>query len=158
MGAIDSLFLGLLVLMMIPVVLTDLRERRIPNVWNAALAAAGLAHAVLRDPRWMTLAIVVAQAAVSLLVLVGTTWLMRRISKQSRIGWGDLKFLVAASFWVGMDGTVLVLFLASLGALLSAVAVAPWQGLNLRQMRPFGPMLAGGLIVVATGLFLQAGP
>lgn len=154
MNAIDAMFLGVLVLLMIPVVLIDLRERRIPNMVNLALALTGLTHAILRDPRWITLAISLGQALVSLLVLVGTTWLMRRLTRQARIGWGDLKFLVAASFWVGLDGTVLVLLLASLLSLAVALVRAPWRGINLRELHAFGPMLAGGLLIVAAGLFL----
>ncbi len=154
MTPLNAIFLGLLILMMIPVVVIDLRERRIPNMINLAIALVGLVHAVWQDPRWITPAIMLGQAALVLVVLVGTTSVMRLVSPRSKIGWGDLKFLAAASLWVGLDGAVFVLLLASAGQILVAVAMAPWRGLDLRELRPFGPMLAGGLVIVTFGLFI----
>jgi len=40
--------------------------------------------------------------------------------------------------------------IACLAAVAFSLAIAPWQGLDLRKMRPFGPMLAFGMIVVVT--------
>jgi leader peptidase (prepilin peptidase)/N-methyltransferase len=153
MSAPNALFLGVLILLMIPVVVIDLRERRIPNWLNLAIAASGIVHGMWHDPSWRALGLMLFQAGLVTLLLIGTTVVLRMLSRGARIGWGDLKFLAAAALWVGMDGAVIVLLLASIGQLLVALAMAPWRGLRLREMQPFGPMLAGGLIVVAIGLF-----
>lgn len=153
MSPLNACFLGLLILLLIPVVVVDMRERRIPNTANLAIGCAGLAHGVWQDPRWITLAHMLGQAALVMIVLFATAFVMRMISRRSKVGMGDLKFLMAAALWVGMDGAVIVLLVASLGQLLAALVVAPWKGLKMREMRPFGPMLACGLAVVAIGQF-----
>lgn len=153
MSPLNAYFLGLLILLLIPVVVVDLRERRIPNMANLAIGGAGLAHGLWQDPRWITLAQMLGQAALVMIVLLATASVMRLVSRQSKVGMGDLKFLMAAALWVGMDGAVIVLLLASLGQLLLALALAPWKGMKLREMRPFGPMLACGLAAVAIEQF-----
>ncbi len=47
MAGLDFIFLGLLVLLLLPIVLIDLRESRIPNICNLALAAGGLVQALV---------------------------------------------------------------------------------------------------------------
>jgi leader peptidase (prepilin peptidase)/N-methyltransferase len=90
---------------------------------------------------------------IAAVMFCGTAWVLRRLSARSSIGMGDLKFLTAASLWVGWDGSVVILMIACLCAVLISLAVAPWQGLDLRRARPFGPMLAVGMIVVVTLAF-----
>jgi leader peptidase (prepilin peptidase)/N-methyltransferase len=155
MNGLDFIALGVLVLLLLPITLIDLRESRIPNICNLALAAAGLCQAMIRAPELMTLAVALAQAALTFLVLAGTAWLMQRIDRNARIGWGDLKFLTAASLWVGVQGALIVLVLASILALAASLALAPWRGVRLREMQPFGPALALGLLVVTTTLFIR---
>lgn len=158
MSGLDFICLGLLILLLLPIVLIDLRESRIPNLCNLALAAGGLAQALIRAPTLETLGFAVAAAALTFLILAGTAWAIRQIDRRARIGWGDLKFLAAASFWVGLQGSLAVLVLASLAALLATLALAPWRGLNWREMRPFGPALALGLLIVTVTLFLRQTP
>ena len=96
-----------------------------------------------------------AKDFLSVILLAGTAWLMQRINRNARIGWGDLKFLTAASLWVGLQGALIVLILASLVALLATLAMAPWRGVRWREMRPFGPALAVGLLAVTVTVFIR---
>lgn len=155
MDGLDFIAIGVLLLLLLPIVLIDLRESRIPNICNLALAAGGLAQALVRSPRLDTLGIALAQAVLTFFVLAGTAWLMQRIDRNARIGWGDLKFLTAASLWVGVQGSLAVLLLASLVALLATLAMAPWRGVKWREMRPFGPALAVGLLAVTVTVFIR---
>ncbi|WP_395677141.1 prepilin peptidase [Inquilinus sp.] len=155
MAGLDFIALGLLVLLLLPIVLIDLRESRIPNLCNLALGAVGLGQALVRVPELMTLAVALAQAAATFFLLAGTAWLMQKIDRNARIGWGDLKFLTAASLWVGLQGSLIVLILASLVALLVTLALAPWRGVKWREMRPFGPALAAGLLAVTVTVFIR---
>lgn len=155
MAGLDFIALGLLVLLLLPIVLIDLRENRIPNLCNLALGLVGLGQALIRAPELATLAVALAQAAVTFLLLAGTAWLMQKVDRHARIGWGDLKFLTAASLWVGVQGSLIVLVVASLVALLATLAAAPWRGVRWREMRPFGPALAVGLLAVTVTVFIR---
>ena len=156
MAGFDFIALGLLVLLLLPIVLIDLRESRIPNLCNLALGAVGLGQAVVRVPEWTTLGVGLAQGAVTFLALGGIAWVIQKIDRNARIGWGDLKFLTAASLWVGVQGSLIVLILASVVALLATLALAPWRGgVKLREMQPFGPALAVGLLAVTVTVFIR---
>lgn len=155
MSGFDFIFLGLLVLLLLPIVLIDLRESRIPNICNLALAAGGLVQALVRSPTLETLGLSLGIAVLTFVLLAGTAWLMQKIDRHARIGWGDLKFLTAASLWVGLQGSLIVLIVASMVALLATLAMAPWRGVKWREMRPFGPALAVGLLAVTVTVFIR---
>jgi leader peptidase (prepilin peptidase)/N-methyltransferase len=149
----DIICIGMLVLLLVSVTLIDLKEQRIPNALNLAIGALGLAHVAIRSPGWYGMASALGAMLIAAVMFCGTAWVLRRLSARSSIGMGDLKFLTAASLWVGWDGSVVILMIACLCAVLISLAVAPWQGLDLRRARPFGPMLAVGMIVVVTLAF-----
>lgn len=155
MDGFDFIALGLLILLLLPIVLIDLRESRIPNICNLALGAVGLGQAMARAPELMTLAVALAQGAVTFLMLGGIAWLIQKVDSNARIGWGDLKFLTAASLWVGVQGSLIVLVLACLVELVPKLALSPWRGMKWREMRPFGPALALGLLVVTVTVFIR---
>jgi leader peptidase (prepilin peptidase)/N-methyltransferase len=141
MDGLGVMALGVLVLLLIPVVAVDLRERRIPDPCNLALAACGLAYAALRQPDALAWTLVQAGLAAGLVALAG------RFARG--LGGGDAKFMVAASLWVGLEGVALVLLLAGLALLAEAGARRALAGAGWTQARPFGPMLAGALLATA---------
>ncbi len=117
--------IGLLILLSIPIVLTDLKERRIPDVWNFALGVVGLGIALARSLHWRVLGAAALDAAETLVVFWGLVWLARLLKRPSGLGMGDVKFLTAASLWVGFGGACILFVLASLLIVLSALVVAP---------------------------------
>lgn len=150
MAALDIIFLGILIAVLVPIALIDLRERRIPNWLNLALAVAGLLRiAVIHGQLW-AIGRSVLESVVAGVLLVGACLLIKLIDKRAHIGWGDIKFLFASAFWVGLVGSVLVLLLASVTTVVAALVMMPWRKMSLRQTVPFGPMLAFGLLVVFT--------
>ncbi len=156
MSAIDIVFLGLLILVLIPVVTTDLRERRIPNPLNLLVGVLGFVHAMIQTPTWGQAGLEGGTIVLAAIAFAATAWAVGRIDRNARIGWGDLKFLTAASLWVGIDGSVAVLFVASLASLVATLATAPWNRASWRRQRPFGPMLAIGMVAVVTVTFTIA--
>jgi len=148
MRGVELVFIGLLGLLLTQVAMVDIRTRRIPNILNLAIAALGLAQAVVQASGWHGALSALGSGLASSLFLLATMWLAQRIAPGARIGAGDLKFLIAASLWVGWGGAMAVLLIACLAATLEAVVVAPWQGFSIRRMRPFGPMLAVGMLAV----------
>ena len=155
MAGLDLVFIGLLGLVLVPVAVIYARERRIPNLLNGLLALLGLAHAWAVGQSWHAVQASLIDGGIAVLLLGGSAWVIRLISPRSRIGFGDLKFLAAASLWVGWDGSIAVLFVASVLATLVTLAMAPWQGFDLGRMRPFGPMLAVGMLTVVGLLSIQ---
>ena len=148
MSSVKLIAVGTLLLILIPVIVIDLRERRIPNWLNLALAATGLlaqslAAATFRD----VLMALIAPAAIAALFL-GIIALMNLVRHPGTLGLGDVKFLAAASLWVGFVGSTMVFVIASLLALGFMLARAPWHSLDLKRAIAFGPFLAVSLMLV----------
>jgi leader peptidase (prepilin peptidase)/N-methyltransferase len=148
MNGVDLIFVGLLVAVLAPMTIIDLQEQRIPNLLNLALAGLGLLHGFIGHPGVATLGLALVQAGLTFALFAGTTRIMRVLSPRAFVGWGDLKFLVAISCWVGLNGSIIVLLIACIVHIGLVLAMAPWAGLVRNQLRPFGPMLAAGALVV----------
>jgi leader peptidase (prepilin peptidase)/N-methyltransferase len=141
---------GLLVLLLTPIVATDVAERRIPNVWVIALGAAGLAGRLWLSPRWTTLGYGLLAAALTAGLFLALISVMRLLKRPGTLGMGDVKFMIAASLWVGFLGGAGVFVAASLLALAWALAISPWRKLDLTQPLAFAPALSAALL----GVFL----
>ncbi|WP_076865369.1 prepilin peptidase [Bradyrhizobium mercantei] len=138
---------GALCVLCCAVALIDLRHGIIPDGLNLAIAALGLANVVITDGTSA------AFSAMAIAGLVGILfWLLQRLYFAVRhvdgLGLGDVKFLAAASIWVGAIGIPTLLLIAALAAL----GVAGGLQLAGREMKrqtsiPFGPFLALGLLV-----------
>lgn len=149
MDGAGLLALGVLALLLTPIAAIDLAQRRIPDLCNLALGAAGLAYALARRPGVDTAAWALAQAAAAFLVLAAADRWVLRLGKGTGLGGGDVKFLVAASLWVGMEGGLIVLVAASV-ALAGSAWLSRRAGVSdVKEARPFGPLLAVNLFAVA---------
>jgi leader peptidase (prepilin peptidase) / N-methyltransferase len=126
--------------------LIDFRRGIIPDALNIAVAALGLAKAVIDGGITAGL-----EAIVEAFAVAGIFWLFRRLyfalRKIQGLGLGDVKFLAAAAPWVGIAGIPMLLLIAALSALL-AIGGAQLAGQSLTRQTPlpFGPFLALGLL------------
>jgi leader peptidase (prepilin peptidase) / N-methyltransferase len=143
----DLAFAGGLVALTWRIAVIDIAEHRIPDRLNTAIAALGLARTLYRDPSLASALLAFGGAALTLVVLLAAMRVADRID-HAAMGFGDVKFLVAASFWVGLPGSVVTFLIAGIGALLCTLATAPWRGLDLRRSIALGPLLAIGLNLV----------
>ncbi len=145
---------GSLTLALLPLPITlalsviDLRRRILPDPLNLLLLGLGLAVATVREPEPSTLAACLAQAAVAFGLLWGLRALYGRLRGRTGLGLGDVKFVGAATAWIGLEGLPLLILIASTAAL-AALGLAALAGRRLtRAFRlPFGPFLAAGLHV-----------
>ncbi len=153
MSGVHLAIFGALGALLLCVVTIDIAERRIPDGANIALAFLGFARSLYAAPTIATVLAAAGGVALTATVIVGATRVANHLDR-SAMGWGDVKFLLAASFWVGFAGSVMVFLIAGTVTLIWVLAVAPWQGFDLRRTVPFGPMLALGLIFVlaSTGI------
>lgn len=141
------------VLLPLPITLAaaaiDLRRRIIPDLLNLALLGLGLAVAAWEDPALSSLAERLAQVALAF----GLFWALRALHARLRgrigIGLGDVKFIAAATAWIGLVGLPLLILTASLAALVGVlVAILAGGRIDRAARLPFGPFLALGLHAV----------
>ena len=123
---------------MLPVVYTDARERRIPDLW-LLLAGAGLLALRLASGALAWSQPIGAAAAVLLFQGV-------RLAFGRRMGLGDVKLAALIGFLLGFPGSLLAVFLgasAGTGFVLLRRAVA---GVPHGRSVAFGPFLVSGAI------------
>lgn len=158
MTPVQIIAAGILILILVPIIAIDVRERRIPNWLNAVLAAAGLAFRAAGAPSLSALFASLIPPIAIILLFLGLITLMKLLKRPGTLGLGDIKFLAAASIWVGFVGSTLVFVLASLLALAYTLARAPWQRLDLRAAIPFSPFLAASLALIFAAISLSPAP
>lgn len=132
----------------LPIAVIDLRRQRIPNALNLALFGGGLAFAALRgrDALGLALGAALIEAATAFAVFYGLRAAYARLRHRTGLGLGDVKFVAAATPWIGLPGLPFLILAAST----SALAVLLLLRLFGRAVRPdtrlpFGPFLALGL-------------
>lgn len=148
MPATTLIALGVLLLILIPIVRSDLRERRIPNALNALLAIAGLALQCFTAPSFSAVLIGLIAPVAVIGLFLGVIALMKLLRRPGTLGLGDVKFLAAASLWVGFIGSTAVFVVASLLSLMFVLIRMPWRKVDLRSAIPFAPFLAAGLVLI----------
>jgi leader peptidase (prepilin peptidase) / N-methyltransferase len=126
--------------------LIDFRRGIIPDALNLAVAGLGLAKGVVDGG--VTAGI---EAIAEAIAVAAIFWLFRRLYFSVRripgLGLGDVKFLAAATPWVGIAGIPMLLLIAALSALLAiGGAQLAGQSLSRQTSLPFGPFLALGLL------------
>jgi leader peptidase (prepilin peptidase)/N-methyltransferase len=159
MTPVELIAAGVLVLILLPIIVVDVRERRIPNWLNAALAVAGIGFRAATAPTVPALLWGLMAPIAVILLFLGLIALMKVLQRPGTLGLGDVKFLAASSIWVGFVGSTVVFVVASLLALLFTLARAPWRKLDFRAAIPFSPFLAVSLAMVfAIGTLLTFEP
>lgn len=132
----------LLTAFLIPVSITDVKRRVIPNGYPLGIAISGTALVVLKSvvnhPEWKE---TVLSALLGLLLGAGISALCRLIVKDG-IGLGDVKLLMALGLYQGIRIFPQMLAISSLAALLAAFVVK----IRKREQTtlPFAPFLSAG--------------
>jgi leader peptidase (prepilin peptidase)/N-methyltransferase len=112
-----------------------------------SIAGLGLSKAVFAGGA--TAGIEAGGAAVAIAAIF---WLLRRLyfalRKTQGLGLGDVKFLAAATPWIGVQGIPTLLLIATLTALTAAGGLQlARRGMTRQTSLPFGPFLAVGLLL-----------
>jgi leader peptidase (prepilin peptidase)/N-methyltransferase len=137
---------GLLCLLGAVLARIDIRHGIIPDRLNLTIASLGLSKAVIIDGPMAGLEAFLEGAAIGAIF-----WLLRRLffafRKVQGLGLGDVKFLAAAGFWVGVSGLPMLLLVATLTALACAgIMRLAGRYLTGQTSLSFGPFLAIGLL------------
>jgi leader peptidase (prepilin peptidase)/N-methyltransferase len=140
-------FLAPLGLLCVAVALIDLRHGIIPDGLNLSIAGLGLLKATVADGIAAG-----AEAAIAAFAIGALFWLLRRLyfawRKIDGLGLGDVKFLAAATPWIGITGIPMLLLIAAITGLAAAGGLI-WAGRSMTRQAslPFGPFLAMGLLL-----------
>jgi leader peptidase (prepilin peptidase) / N-methyltransferase len=127
--------------------LIDIRRGIIPDGLNLSIAGLGLVKTVVACGAMAGIEVACEGAIIGL-----TFWLLRRLyfawRKIQGLGLGDVKFLAAATAWIGIAGIPGLLLIATLTALAAAGSLQlAGRGMTRRTSLPFGPFLASGLLL-----------
>lgn len=135
---------------MILVTLVDFDARIIPDAVTLTGTAVGLLLAALPGPPSLVDAMI--GAAGGLVLLWGIAWAYERVTGKEGMGGGDIKFAALLGAFLGWQGLLLTLFLASVGgAVLGGVLIMSRKGSRNTSL-PFGSFLApAGLCVYVFG-------
>ena len=135
----SGLAVAVLLVVLVPVVLIDLRHRLIPDILVLPATAVAGAAAVLAQPsRWWVPVLGAAGSAGFLLLL----WAIH----PEGMGLGDVKLAALIGVVLGASA-IPALFIAFVaGALLGAVLLARMGARARRVAIPFGPFLAAGAL------------
>lgn len=138
------IFFVLLSVLLVWLSLVDLREMRIPNALNAALAISGAAHGwLIGSPNLLDGSLGAAVGGATLYA-VATSY--QRLKKIAGLGLGDVKLFAASGFWLGWQGLAPALLIAALSALAFVGLRAGVTGaFDPRRRLPFGPFLSVGI-------------
>ena len=122
----------------------DARFGIIPDSLVGALAMGGVAAVSLQDPDAIMSRL--ADAAIVAIAIASFRSMFRWVRGYDGLGFGDVKFLAAATLWIGLRSLPVVLLVAVVSALASAFLLASQRyEVDGRHAIPFGPHLAVGL-------------
>ncbi len=125
--------------LLIAITVIDLERMQIPNWANAAVALLGLWFVSVAARDWL------ATHAIAALIVGGGLWFaseaLFRLRGSDMLGLGDVKFIAAATVWIGVDGLPTLLLYASL----TGVVLTMLTRKRFGDAVPFGPFLAASL-------------
>lgn len=122
----------------------DVRFGIIPDKLVVALAACGLAAVWLLDPNEVMYRL--AEVVIAAIAIAAFRSIFRRVRGYDGLGFGDVKFLAAATFWIGLRSLPALLLIAVISALASAFLLKSARyEVDGRHAIPFGPHLAVGI-------------
>lgn len=143
----DILWTLLLIAILAPMAWIDARHLIIPDSLNLLFAISGLAHLYLQSgfaaiPSALLAAVLVA------VFFLGLRLAYSKLRGHAGLGLGDVKFLAAATLWLGALGLPwLVLFASISGLAWHIVLSARNQPASWTQRVAFGPHLAVGFVI-----------
>ena len=138
---------AILLLQLFAVIYFDLSKLIIPNALNLTIAASGVATRSLELNGSPFSSFMQMGMVYLLFVLFDRVYEVLR--KRRGMGGGDIKFLAAATAWIGLEQLPWLILLASLSGLFFAIGARAFGKLgDISQKIPFGPHLSFGLITV----------
>lgn len=135
------ILLIVLILVLIPPTIEDLRTREIRNIYFFFLILMKAIYLfVFREEKSFLSSFVSLLSAILILLLC-------RIVSKEGMGVGDIKLLIGIAFYLGFELFLRDLFLISLGSLLFSLFLLATKQANRKTEIPFVPLILLGTIV-----------
>ena len=137
--------LVLLVIFLVPIVINDIKEKRIPNLYTLTGIGVFLLKRILEKqlPLYI-IAINVSSGFIFFLLL--------HFSSKRKIGMGDAKLSALVSLVLGLKGWILAILTASITGLLFGILMIKMGKMKKSDPIPFAPFLvAGGMVAMLYG-------
>ena len=125
---------------LIPLVLIDLRDLRLPDRLTLPLIGIGLALGAIRTGGWPVDGAAGAALGYAAFWLIGEAFF--RLRGVDGLGRGDAKFLAAAGAWLGPAALPWLVLIAAAAGLTVVLAKSLIQGRKHSSALAFGPWLA----------------
>ena len=127
--------------------INDYRNFVITNRVNCLILLLGLTHVIIYDVSYLFITLTELSLVFSILYIFEKIY--RYVRKSQGLGYGDIKFLSAATCWVGIMGIIHLLLLACLSALIFlTLKKMHGETIALETRIAFGPHLCLGLSVI----------
>jgi leader peptidase (prepilin peptidase)/N-methyltransferase len=142
----DAVLPLMLVTILVPIALTDIDHRIIPNAITGPAAIAGLTVALLLDTSSVPERLIAATAA-------GGFFLIVALIVPGGMGMGDVKLVGVLGIYLGLS-VVPAIFIALIVGSVAGVVVMAQRGVHAgrKSTIPFGPFLVlGGLVAIFAG-------
>ena len=145
--AVDSLYLAALAMILLQISIGDLSRKETPHRLIAALAVVGICRALYGAAALPAISHEVIATLATFAVLAVVRGVVLPLDRNAAIGAGDIKFLVAAACWAGLDGSLAILIIAECIGIFYGLAVRPWFPEAPERRAAFSSMLAAGLFL-----------
>jgi leader peptidase (prepilin peptidase)/N-methyltransferase len=148
--AIETLLLIFLFFIYLIIFFIDLKHYIIPNSLNYILIISGLIKNFIPDIDEFLFTNLISSIAGGILGY-GMIWIIielyRRLKKVEGMGLGDAKLFCGIGLWFGYQSVFIIIFLASITALLAILPSLLKGNLNLKSKIPFGPFIILGNLI-----------
>jgi leader peptidase (prepilin peptidase)/N-methyltransferase len=124
---------------LIPIVICDIREKKIPNLFVLLGAGLLLLKRCLVDTAYVPLMLIHTAAA---FVIIAAVWFLTK----GKIGLGDAKLSAFIAMAIGLFGWFVALFAAALSGLVFALWSVTLKKSGFGDPLPFAPFLALGCV------------
>ncbi len=157
--------LALLCLLSAPVLLIllsviDLRVRLLPNIYNAALAAAGILFHLFTQFHFLAPLSMFIGAVIGAGLLYAIRFVANRLYNQDTLGLGDVKLMGAAGLWLGPDMILKALVIGALAGVVHGVGMMIYARFKTKASEklstfavPAGPGFCVGIFVAGAVLY-----
>jgi leader peptidase (prepilin peptidase)/N-methyltransferase len=147
---IETLLLIFLFFIYLIIFFIDLKHYIIPNSLNYILMISGLIKNFIPDLDEFLFTNLISSIAGGVLGC-GMIWIIielyRRLKKVEGMGLGDAKLFCGIGLWFGYQSVFIIIFLASITALLVILPSLVKGNLNLKSKIPFGPFIIFGNLI-----------
>ena len=130
----------ILIAFLIPIVIFDIKQKQIPNIFVFLGAGILLLKRCIFDTVYIPAILIDTIAA---FIIISAIWFFTK----GKIGLGDAKLSAFIAMAIGLFGWFIALFVAALSGLLFALTSIKLKKSSFRDPLPFAPFLALGCVV-----------